>query len=264
MAAGTGGRGRRWVTAASPVLLPVASAGLVLTLWWGAVVAFDIPRILLPGPAEVVSELIRLRHRLWEQGLVTLTETVVGFGITTVAGLLLGSAIAASRIVDQATTPWLVAFNAVPKVALAPMLVVWLNLGMQPRIAMVVLVSFFPVVLATSAGLRSTPVELVELARSWDASRWRTFAKVRFPYALPQIFMGLKIAMPLALIGAVVGEFAGGNTGLAFVIRTASAGGNTALAFAAIVVLSLMGIGLFYAVVALERLLLPWVRAVTA
>jgi NitT/TauT family transport system permease protein len=246
------------------VLLPLLGFAIAVGIWWGAVLGFDIAPILLPAPNEVVSELLRLQERLIEQGLVTLIETVVGFALTVVGGLIIGTAIASSRIIDHMTTPWLVAFNAVPKVALAPMLVVWLGFEMQPRIAMVVLICFFPVVLATYTGLTSTPAELIELGRSMGASWWRTFAKLRFPYALPQIFVGLKVAMPLALIGAVVGEFAGGSTGLAFVIRSASGAGNSALAFAAIVVLSVMGIALFYALVLLERLLLPWVRATTA
>jgi NitT/TauT family transport system permease protein len=246
------------------VLLPLLGFAIAVGIWWGAVLAFDIAPILLPAPNEVVSELLRLQERLIEQGLVTLIETVVGFALTVVGGLIIGTAIASSRIVDHMTTPWLVAFNAVPKVALAPMLVVWLGFEMQPRIAMVVLICFFPVVLATYTGLTSTPAELIELGRSMGAGWWRTFAKLRFPYALPQIFVGLKVAMPLALIGAVVGEFAGGSTGLAFVIRSASGAGNSALAFAAIVVLSVMGIALFYALVLLERLMLPWVRATTA
>ena len=130
---------------------------------------------------------------------------------------------------------------------------------------MVILLCFFPIVLATIAGLKSTPVELVELARSLDSPRWRTFTKVRFPYALPQIFIGLKVAMPLALIRSIVGEFSsGGSFGLGYVIQVAGGAGNSALAFAAITVVSVMGIALYYAVVGMERLLLPWVRATTA
>jgi NitT/TauT family transport system permease protein len=160
-------------------------------------------------------------------------------------------------------SPWLVAFNAIPKVAFAPLLIIWLDLPTKPRIAMVVLICFFPIVLATVTGLTKTPAELVELGRSLDASRWQTFVKIRFPYALPQIFVGLKVAMPLAVIGAVIGEFAGGRLGLGQVIAQAGGAGNTALAFAAITVLAVMSIVLFYALVLLERLLLPWVRATT-
>jgi NitT/TauT family transport system permease protein len=246
------------------VLLPLLGLAIGVGAWWGATLSGDNTSFFLPPPPEVLSELVRVRDYLLEEARVTLVQTLVGFGITLVGGLLIGVAIAGSRIVDRMTTPWLVAFNAVPKVALAPVLILWLHLNMKPRIAMVILLCFFPIVLATIAGLKATPVELVELARSLDSSRWRTFAKVRFPYALPQIFVGLKVAMPLALIGSIVGELAGGAFGLGYVIQVAGGAGNSALAFAAITVVSVMGIVLFYAVVVVERLMLPWVRATTA
>lgn len=257
-------RWQRTIAASGPVILPMLALAVVITGWWGATEIFTISRVLLPPPADVVSELVRLHAFLLGEARVTLVQTLIGFGITVVGGLLIGVLIATSRVMDQTMTPWLVAFNAVPKVALAPLLVVWFGINMQPRVAMVVLVCFFPIVLATVAGLKSTPAELIELARSLDAARWRVFVKLRFPYALPHIFVGLKVAMPLAVIGAVIGEFAGGRFGLGYVIQQAGGSGNTALAFAAITLLSVMSIGLFYALVGLERLMLPWVRATTA
>jgi NitT/TauT family transport system permease protein len=268
-AGGNGRNGRPGATAlaaarrAGPVVLPVVGLALALTGWWGATELFDISSFLLPPPDEVLAELDRLFAHLLEQAQWTLYETVVGFGITVAGGLLIGTLIASSRVVDQMASPWLVAFNAIPKVAFAPLLIIWLDLPTKPRIAMVVLICFFPIVLATVTGLTKTPAELVELGRSLDASRWQTFVKLRFPYALPQIFVGLKVAMPLAVIGAVIGEFAGGRLGLGQVIAQAGGAGNTALAFAAITVLAVMSIVLFYALVLLERLLLPWVRATT-
>lgn len=248
---------------AAPVVLPLLGLALVLTGWWAAANTLDVSKVVLPQPTEVLTELIRLLGYLLGQARYTLLETVIGFGLTTVGGLLIGTAIASSRIFDQMATPWLVAFNAVPKVALAPLLVVWMGFDMTPRIAMVVLICFFPIVLATVTGLTKTPAELVELGRSLDASRWQAFVKLRFPHAMPQIFVGLKVAMPLAVIGAVIGEFAGGRLGLGFVIQAAGGAANTALAFAAITILAVMSIVLFYALVLLERLLLPWVRATT-
>lgn len=257
--------GRRATSTASLVLLPLLGLALVVTAWWAATAVLDVAEILLPPPADVVSELTeRFAYLTTVQGKVTLVETVVGYGLTVVGGLAIGVAIATSRIIDQMVSPWLVALNAVPKIALAPLLIVWLGLNMQPRIAMVVLLCFFPIVLATATGLKSTPAEYVELARSLDASRWQAFVKLRFPHALPQIFVGLKVAMPLAVIGAVIGEFAGGRSGLGFTINQASGSGDTAQAFAAIAILSAMSIVLFYALVLAERLLLPWVRATTA
>lgn len=255
---------RRAGSVFAAVLLPVLGLVIMLAGWWGYAVAFDVNRVLLPTPPEVLDELIRLRERLVEQGMVTLIEIVVGFAATAAIGMLVGTIIAHSRMIDMMVSPWLVALNAAPKVAFAPLLLVWLGFGMSSRIAMGILIAFFPVVLSTYTGLTSTPTDLVELARSMNSSRWRTFWKLRLPHAVPQIFVGLKVAMPLAAVGVVVGELNAGATGLGYVIKAASNSGNTALAFAAIVVVSALSIVLFYALLVAERLLLPWVRATTA
>jgi NitT/TauT family transport system permease protein len=253
---------RQLAANASLVTLPLVGLALAVGVWWAYTVMFDVPQVVLPKPPDVVRALIDSFPYLMEHARVTLTQASVGFGLSVVSGVAIGTAIAHSQTVSRMTYPWLVAFDAVPKIALAPLLVIWMGFGMQPRITMVVLICFFPIVIATITGLRATPAELTDLARSLDASRLRTFLKVRFPYALPQIFIGLKVAMPLSVIGAVIGEFAGGRTGLGVVIQQAAT--NKALAFAAILVLSAMSVSLFYALLALERRLLPWVRATTA
>ncbi|QSB12664.1 ABC transporter permease [Natronosporangium hydrolyticum] len=253
---------RQLISNISVVVLPLLGLSIAVGGWWGYVVAFDVAPVVLPAPPDVVRSLIDSFPYLMEHARITLTQSTVGFGLAVGGGMLLGTLIAHSRIVERMTYPWLVAFNAIPKVALAPLLVIWLGFGMQPRIAMVILICFFPVIIATVTGLGSTPSELAELAKSLDGSKLKTFVKIRFPYALPQIFIGLKVAMPLAVIGSVIGEFSGGRTGLGYVIVQAST--NKALAFAALVVLSIMSVALFYALVLLERLLLPWVKATTA
>jgi NitT/TauT family transport system permease protein len=173
-------------------------------------------------------------------------------------------ALTAFRVVERALFPLLVAANAVPKIAVAPLLIVWLGFGSVPKIVMVFLISFFPVVVAAASGLASMPAELGELARSLSASRRQTFVKLRIPWALPQIFIGLKVGITLAVVGAVVGEFSGGDQGLGYVIVASGSSADTALAFAAMTLLALMSVTLFYAVSATERLLLPWAREVTA
>ncbi|MEV0616331.1 ABC transporter permease [Nonomuraea sp. NPDC050404] len=232
--------------------------------WALVAAAFAIPEIILPAPADVVAAFGRIPGYLLEQAAITLGETVLGFGLSVGCGLLIGMAIAAWRVAELMFYPLLVAFNAVPKVALAPLLVVWMGFGQQPKVVMALLVCFFPVVLSVAGGLTSTPPELVELARSLDTPRWQTFVKIRFPAALPQIFVGLKVAMPLASVGAVIGEFSAGDAGLGFVIVQAGGSSDTALAFAAIALLGIMSIVLFYALVLAERLLLPWVRETAA
>lgn len=263
-AAGNVRRRRGGAAVGSLVVLPLVGLAIAITAWWGVKELFEIQRISLPYPSEVLTELLDRPEALWRHGRVTLWESIAGFVLGSLAGLIIGTAIAHSRVLNRMTYPWLVAFNAIPKIALAPLLVIWMGFNTQPKIAMAVLLCFFPVVLATTTGLSSTPSELVELARSLDASRRQTFVKVRFPNALPHIFVGLKLAMPLALIGAVIGEFSAGTVGLGILIKQASGLGNSPLAFAALAVLSVAGIALYYAVVGVERLLLPWVRATTS
>ncbi|MEV5504042.1 ABC transporter permease [Nonomuraea fuscirosea] len=261
LAPGEGGRHRDAVTAAGWSALGVTAA---IGGWALAAAAFAIPEIILPSPAAVVTAFLRLPGYLLEQAAITLAETALGFALSVVCGLAIGLVIAAWRVAELMFAPLLVAFNAVPKVALAPLLVVWMGFGQQPKVVMALLVCFFPVVLSVASGLTSTPPELVELARSLDTPRGQTFVRIRLPAALPQIFVGLKVAMPLASVGAVIGEFSAGDAGLGFVIVQAGGSADTALAFAAIALLGVMSMALFYALVLAERLLLPWVAETSA
>ncbi|GIF68962.1 ABC transporter permease [Asanoa ishikariensis] len=245
------------------VVLPVAGTLAAVALWWLAVVAFEIQPYLVPTPPEVLRVFAEMPGDLFVEARVTLWETVAGYGISVVGGVLIGALIAGSRTVERAVYPMLVALNAAPKVAIVPLLIVWFGFDSAPKIVMAVLFCFFPITLATAAGLSSTPADLVELTRSLDASRVQTFVKIRFPAALPQIFVGLKVALPLALVGAVVGELFASDAGLGYLISSSGGSGNTALAFACVALLSLMSIVLFYALVAIERVTLPWVRGTT-
>ena len=156
--------------------------------------------------------------------------------------------------------PVLLALNAVPKIAIAPILVLWMGFGAGPKIVVTFLLCIFPIVISTATGLKATPAELLELIRSLSASPAQAFLKVRFPASLPHVFVGLKVAISLAVIGAVIGEFVGADKGLGHVIVASGSNVNTSLAFAAMVLLALMSIVLFYALVALERWLVPWAR----
>ena len=248
----------------SPIGLPILSAAVVVAVWWLVTIVFSIRPFFLPAPPDVVNAFMELPEYLLQETWVTLADTLIGFGLAIVSGLLIAVAISASSLVYRATMPLLVAANSIPKVALAPLLLLWMGFGQVPRVVMVLLISFFPIVVAATAGLTATPADLSELARSLSASRWQQFRKVRFPWALPQVFIGLKVGISLAVIGAVVSELSGGGKGLGFVILQSGTSADTALAFAAIALLALVSIGLFYLVVALERLLLPWAREITA
>jgi len=246
-------------------LLPVLGVVVALAVWWLSVIVFDIKEIILPAPDKVLEAYNRQSDYMLEQSWITLVRILTGFAMSVVAGVLIGLAIAASRTVERMFNPLLVAVNAIPKIAIGPLLVAWLGFGHKPVLVMIFLVCFFPIVLSTATGLTTTPTDMAELVRSMDATRWQAFGKVRFPAALPQIFVGLKVGMPLAAIGAVVGEFLpGSDAGLGYVIQQTSGIGDTALAVAAIVLLAIMTIVLFYALVAAEHLLLPWVREITS
>jgi NitT/TauT family transport system permease protein len=240
------------------IVLPVLTIVALIGLWWLATIAFDWKPFLVPDPGDVWRELVAQRHTLPTHVKVTLVETLQGFGLAIVLGIPVAVAIASAPILESTLYPALVALNAIPKIAIAPLLVIWMGFGSGPKIAMVVLICFFPIVISTATGLKSTPPELVDLIRSLSASPMQQFLKVRFPAALPFVFVGLKVAISLAVIGAVVGEFVGATEGLGYLIVASGQNANTSLAFASIVLLSLMSILLFYALVVAERILVPW------
>ncbi|HVW89278.1 MAG TPA: ABC transporter permease [Gaiellaceae bacterium] len=240
--------------------LPIAAAVAAIGLWWLAKWAFGWETFVLPSPAEVARELWTRRSFLPDQTWATLLETLEGFALAIVVGFALATLIAYSRTLERSLYPLLVAFNAVPKLALAPILVLWMGFGAGPKVVMVLLLCVFPIVLSTATGLTSTATELDELVRSLGATELQAFAKVRLPAALPHVFVGLKVGISLAVIGAVIGEFVGATRGLGYVIVASGQNADTTLAFAAIAILAIMSIVLFYVLVAVERLLVPWAR----
>jgi NitT/TauT family transport system permease protein len=246
------------------VVWPILGLAVAIAVWWLATTVFSIQTFILPSPPKVVDAFGRFPAELTKQAGSTVLNSVLGFALSVVVGLLIGLALAASRLVERMFQPLLVALNAVPKVALAPLMLIWFGYGRTPVLGMAFLVCFFPIVLATATGLTTTPADLAELARSMDASRLQTFRRVRFPAALPQIFVGLKVGLPLAIIGVVVGEMQYGDSGLGMLIVQASGQADTAFAFASIVLLAVLSIVLYYLLVLVERLILPWVRATTS
>jgi len=248
----------------SAVAWPLLGSAVAVAAWWSVTAAFAIQTFILPAPDKVVAAYTALQGEMLKQTWSTAVATLLGFGLSVLVGGLIGTALAAWRPFERMFQPLLVAFNAVPKVALAPLVLIWFGYGRTPVLAMAFMVCFFPIVLATATGLTSTPADLAELVRSMNASWSQTFLRVRLPAALPQIFVGLKIGLPLAVIGVVVGEMQYGTSGLGMLIVQTSGQADTAGAFAAVGLLSLVSIVLYYALVLLERLLLPWVRATTS
>jgi NitT/TauT family transport system permease protein len=237
---------------------PAVTFLALLALWWLATIVFDWPPWLVPTPWDVAQSLWEHRDLLPHQTWVTLWESLAGFGLAIVVGIPVGGLIAYSRFLERTIYPILLGLNAVPKIAIAPILILWMGFGYGPKILVSFLLCVFPIVIATATGLKQTPAELVELARSLSASPWQAFAKFRFPWALPEIFIGLKVAISLAVIGAVIGEFIGSNEGLGNLLLTANSQLNSALVWASLVVLSVLGMLLYGAVVLAEKIMMPW------
>jgi len=237
---------------------PVLGTAGFVGAWWAAVVVFDLAPYVAPAPPAVAAAFARMPGYLLRNAGVTLAEALAGFCLALATAVVLGAALAASRRLGRALQPTLLLLSAIPKPALAPLLIAIGGFGHGPKIVLVWLMCFFPVAVATSTGLSTTPADLVDLARALTASRWTTFVTFRLPAALPHIFQGLKTALPLSVIGAVVAELFGSVAGLGYVISTA--GTDAALAFAAVALLGALSIALFYLLTAAERRIAPWIH----
>jgi NitT/TauT family transport system permease protein len=240
---------------------PLLGIAVILLLWQGYTRAFAVSRIVLPSPSDILFASIARYDLLMRETWPTFLESVYGFALAVAIGIPLAVCVANSRALNLTLYPILVATQSVPKVAIAPIILVWFGLGIESKLALAFLVAFFPIVVDTATGLRSTPDGLLELARALRASPLQVFAKVQFPAALPFIFSGAKVAVTLAVIGAVIGEFVGSVSGLGNLLLTANSQLDSALAWAALIWLSMLGIVLFAAVALAQRLLMPWAAA---
>jgi NitT/TauT family transport system permease protein len=240
------------------LVYPTAGLAVILLIWQAYTQLFGISRIVLPSPLDIFVAATDRFELLMMQTWPTFIESVGGFGLALVIGIPMAVCVANSQILNLTLYPILVATQSIPKVAVAPIILVWFGLGIESKLVIAFLVAFFPIVVDTATGLQSTPAGLIELARSLRASRFQTFWKVQFPAALPFIFSGSKVAVTLAVIGAVIGEFVGSVNGLGNLLLTANSQLDSALAWAALVWLSALGIVLFLLVVAAEKLIMPW------
>lgn len=236
----------------------IVTAVALLIVWQGATYLFRIPSYLLPAPSEIALDMVRHWNLLADQAGVTIFEVIVGFLLSVLVGLPLAALFAYSTAFEKATYPLIVGSNTVPKVALAPLLLAWFGFGMLPKILIVVLVTFFPIVINSVVGLKSLSPQMVYLARSMGTSALQVFWLFRLPNALPSVFAGLKVASVLSVIGAVVAEFVGADSGLGYAMMVATSDLNIARQFAAILVLSIIGIVFFWLIGYVERLLIPW------
>lgn len=246
-------------TQLAQTVLPAAFIATVFIAWELWVRLASLPDYLLPSPSEIVGVLAsNWTSTLARDTWVTLSEALIGFTGGCLFGFTLAIAITYSKILERTIYPLIVASQATPKIALAPLFVVWLGFGIAPKIMVTILLVFFPIVVTTAQGLKSVDPSLLELLRSVSATKWQIFRKVRLPHALPYIASGMKIAITLALIGAVVGEWVGANEGLGYRIIYAKSQLQTPLTFAAIAILVVVGVILFTLVSLLGRAMTPW------
>jgi ABC-type nitrate/sulfonate/bicarbonate transport system permease component len=236
----------------------VAFSLLVVGGWQLGTSVSGVSPLLLPSPWMVAQSLVQNTSLLASNALVTLQEILVGFAIGAAAGIALGVLLSSSRLVERAVYPWLVASQMVPIVAVAPILVVWFGFTIIPKVLVVALVGFFPIVVNTLDGLKAVDPEMVRLVRTLGMSRWRITRAVRVPSALPYVFSGLKVAMAFSVVGAVFGEWVGSSEGLGYLMLALNNQLATVDLFAAVIVLSVMGIALFFLVGVIERLVIPW------
>lgn len=237
-----------------PVLLVV----LLIALWQVVIWVFRIPPYLIPAPGKVVGQLVEQWPTLLRQAVPTTWATLGGFALSIAFGIPMALVIAYSRTVESYVYPLLVFSQSVPKIAIAPLFVVWFGFGLIPKVISAFMLGFFPVVVSTVMGFKSVDADMIDLARSMKASRLATFMRISLPQALPSIFAGLKVSVTLAVVGAVVGEFVGSNSGLGYLLQIANGTFDLPLMFAALTVLSVIGVLLFVAVDVVERWTIPW------
>ena len=239
------------------LIYPVGMMVALIAVWEAAARLFSIPPYLLPAPSQIVVSMDSNAIILIKESVVTTFEILLGFALSVAVGVPLALAIYLWRPFARAVYPLLVSSQAVPKVAVAPLFLVWFGFGLLPKVLIAFLIAFFPVVINTAMGLASLEREKIYLAQSMGLGSVATFFKIQLPNALPSIFAGLKISITFAVVGAVVGEFVGGQGGLGYLLLIANGNMDTALLFSGIVALTLLGIVLFALVGLLERLVLP-------
>lgn len=237
----------------------------LIVLWWAVVRAFAVSPLVIPAPEAVWSAGVANFGMLLTSTGITLAEALAGFAAATIVGVAMAVAIVSSRIASRLLLPTLVAVNSAPKVVFAPILVIWLGLGLWSKVGMAFLLCFFPIVINAAQGLREVDPELIDLYRLMQAGQWTTLRRVRFPNSIPYILSALKIALPLAIIGAVIGEFVAARAGIGYQVMLAYSNSDTELVFAAVLLLTLASVLAFQLLVWTEsRMLSRYPVAVSA
>ena len=239
-------------------LAPWLTTLALFALWQLGVMVFHIESFVLPTPIEAIQQIYINRYPLMVHGLATLTTTLIGFAIAVVFGLMLGILVGSFRMVYVSIYPILIGFNSVPKAAVIPVLVIWFGVGTVPAICAAFLLSFFPVVVNVSTGFATIEPELLDVLRVLGATRWDMIRKIGIPRSLPYFFASLKIAITLSFVGTVIAEIIAGNDGIGNVMLIASSNFNVPLVFAGLLVVGVMGVGMYAIFAALETRFTSW------
>ncbi len=235
-----------------------ATVAVFLALWEVSARAFGLPSYILPTPSEILVELVNRRYQYWNAALFTLQPMLIGFAAAVVIGVALALLVAFSTTMEKTVYPLLIFFQIVPKIAVAPLFIIWFGFGLMPKVLLVFLLSFFPVVVSAITAFRSVDPDIMDLARSTGAGRWRTFIRVQVPHAMPTLFTGIKVAAALSATAAVVAEFVASDRGLGYLLLEANGNLNTSMAFGSVFVLTALGFALYAAVEIAEQILIPW------
>ena len=238
--------------------VPLGLAVALVVVWEFGVRLGNVPAYLLPPPTAVFASLVNDWKVIYLNTFPTLIAILGGFALSVVIGIPLATVIVFSRLAERMLYPPMIASQAIPKVAIAPLFIVWMGFGVMPKVWIAFLIAFFPVVIDTVVGLRSVQPEMLQLGRSMGGGTLRVFLKLRLPNALPNIFAGLKVAIALAVVGAITGEFVGSQSGLGYLLTSASGQMDTALVFAVLVTISVIAMLLFMIIEAVEKLVIPW------
>ncbi|MFQ5912471.1 MAG: ABC transporter permease [Nitrospinota bacterium] len=231
---------------------------ILIFLWEVWVNVAEIPQFLVPAPSATLKEMLSKAHLLGSHINTTLFETIMGYLLGIVIGIFSAILIVWYKFLEDVLYPLLVILQIIPKIAIAPLLLIWVGYGATSKVLIAFLIGYFPIVVSMITGLRLVEAELLDLARSLRATKWQILAKIRFPNSLPFLFNGLQISITLAVIGAIVGEFVGGSKGLGYLIIVSNYELNTPLMFTALFILSVIGLSLFGLIIRLQKVMIPW------
>lgn len=236
----------------------VISFAALFMIWEAAARLLEVPRYILPPPTAIWSDFVERYPTMLDATVATMGVIVLGFVISVVVSIPLAILVSYSRPVERKILPVIIALQIIPKIAIAPLFIIWFGFGLMPKLLLVFLLCFFPIMVSAMTGLKSVPTDILDLARSTGTSEFLIFRKIRLPYAMPSIFTGLKVAATLATTAAIVAEFVASDRGLGYLLLAFNGNLETGMVFATVIILSFIGVALYFAVEMVERRVVYW------